>query len=172
MTTNALQVNTTTAADISTILSNLNSLYGWYIKLNENSGEKVLAPALVFNKVAYYTTYSPDTVVVVDPCQPGNLGTGRLYAVDYKTGEAVINYDASNDTSSTSGNTRASGGEGAYVLRRSDRVQTLGSGIPSGIVIIIGAGGDTTECIGIGGGLNCDDLPPGGGVKPIYWRQK
>ena len=172
VTTNDLQVDTTTAAQISSILSSFNTLYGWYIKLNENSGEKVLAPALVFNKVAYYTTYSPDTVVVVDPCQPGNLGTGRLYAVDYKTGEAVINYDTSNDTSSTSGNTRASGGEGAYVLRRSDRVQTLGSGIPSGIVVIIGEDGESKLLIGCGGALCSEETVGGGTIIPIYWRAR
>ena len=175
VTTNALQVDTTTAAQISSILSSLSdtsTLFGWYIKLNENSGEKVLAPALVFNKVAYYTTYSPTAVVVVDPCQPGNLGTGRLYAGDYKTGEAVINYDASNDSSSTIGNTRASGGEGAYVLRRSDRVKTLGSGIPSGLVVIVGAGGDAKLLIGCGGALCTTDTSGGGTIIPLYWRQK
>ena len=57
--------------------------YGWFIKLDENAGEKSLANALVFNKVAYFTTFTPN-VSTSDPCLAGNLGQGRIYAVDYK----------------------------------------------------------------------------------------
>ncbi|MEK6853935.1 MAG: hypothetical protein AABX60_01250, partial [Nanoarchaeota archaeon] len=96
--------------------------------------------------------------------------TGYVYALNYATGEAAINYDTTNDSTTTS-NTRATP-SGGGVLLRSDRKMTVGSGIPSGIVVILGAGGDAKGCIGIGGGLKCDDLPAGGGVKPIYWRQK
>lgn len=169
VTSDYLQACTTDCSQVTSILSSLKTLYGWYIKLDENSGEKVLSPALLFNKIAYYTTYAPSTVVVTDPCLPGNLGTGFVYALNYATGEAIINYDTTNDSTSTT-NKRATP-SGGGVLLRSDRKMTVGSGIPSGIVVIVSAGGDAKECIGIGGGLNCKDLPAGGGVKPIYWRQ-
>ncbi|MBP1751563.1 MAG: hypothetical protein H6Q57_399 [Geobacteraceae bacterium] len=170
------QLQTTSVASgsgsISDILANLNSSsnYGWYIKLNENSGEKVLAPPTVFNKVAYFTTYAPNTAVAPDPCQPGNLGTARLYAVDYKTGEAVLNYDTTNDSISTI-NRRALSTPG-QVLVRSDRVQTLGSGIPSGIVLIINPNGGLKALIGVGGVIPSENPKKGGSIIPLYWRQK
>jgi len=177
VTTNYLQACTTDCSQLNSILSNLDTLFGWYIKLNETftnngvtySGEKVLAPALVFNKVAYYTTYAPSTVVVGDPCLPGNLGIGRLYAVDYKTGEAVMNYDTGNSSDGT--NTRSLNSEGEALLR-SDRVMTLGSGIPSGIVVIVGAGGDSQLLIGCGGAICSADTSGGGTIIPLYWRQR
>lgn len=174
VTANALQEGSTSLSDINTILASLDDRFGWYIKLNVNSdgsGEKVLSPALAFNKVAYYTTYGPSTAVVTDPCQPGNLGTGRVYAVNYKTGEAAINYDTTNDASSTSENLRASGGEG-IALRRSDRVMTLGAGIPSGIVVIISASGDSSLLIGCGGAICSSGTTGGGSIIPLYWRRK
>jgi type IV pilus assembly protein PilY1 len=98
--------------------------------------------------VAYFTTYQPSSVAVPDPCEP-DLGTARLYAVDYKTGEAVLNYDTSNDSISTT-NKRAISTPG-QVLVRSDRLKTLGSGIPSGIVLIINPNGGLKALIGVGG---------------------
>ncbi|MEK6900894.1 MAG: hypothetical protein AABX37_00965, partial [Nanoarchaeota archaeon] len=159
------------------ILSNLDTLFGWYIKLDQDftvdgigySGEKVLAPALVFNKVAYYTTYAPSTTIPADPCDPGNLGVGSLYAVDYKTGEAVINYDTTNTSDGT--NTRSVSSEGQALLR-SDRKMTLGSGIPSGIVVIIGEDGESKLLIGCGGALCSEETVGGGTIIPIYWRAR
>jgi type IV pilus assembly protein PilY1 len=46
--------------NVSSTLTSLGSSYGWYIKLDQNPGEKVLAASTVFNKVAYFTTYAPD----------------------------------------------------------------------------------------------------------------
>lgn len=164
-----------TSADagvISNILTTLSAAgnYGWYIKLNQNSGEKVLAPPTVFNKVAYFTTYAPNTALAPDPCDPGNLGTARLYAVDYKTGEAVINYDKTNDTSTTT-NKRALTTPG-QVLLRSDRIKTIGSGIPSGIVMIISPSGALKTLIGVGGVIPGENPKKGGSIIPLYWRQK
>jgi type IV pilus assembly protein PilY1 len=125
--------------------------------------------------VAYYTTYAPGQLST-DPCIPGNLGLSRLYAVDYLTGEAVLNYNnldnngvANNDSESTAGNER---GEDAFgnVLRRADRSVELGIGIPSGIVVLLSPVGDPKLLIGCGGGLCSEDPAPGGAVYPIYWR--
>ena len=58
---------------------------GWYIQLA--GGEKVLAESTVFYKTLYMTTFTPND----DPCLPG--GAGKLYALHYKTGAAVIDFD-------------------------------------------------------------------------------
>ncbi|GLI38766.1 hypothetical protein KI811_02840 [Geobacter hydrogenophilus] len=174
VTTDQLQTTTIAsgAGSIKDILNTLNDSgnYGWYIKLNQNSGEKVLSSPLVFNKVAYFTTHTPGTVVITDPCEaPGNLGTGRIYALDYKTGEAVLNYDRTNDSSTTT-NKRAKGEDG--ILLRSDRVMTLGQGIPSSPGVILPPGGGGKLMIGEGGALATGKTTPGGGIIPLYWRQK
>jgi type IV pilus assembly protein PilY1 len=162
-----------TATDVTSTLNALAdaSKYGWYIRLNQNSGEKVLASPLVMNKVAYFTTYSPDTVASTDPCVGGNLGTGRVYLLNYQTGEAVRNLDTSNDSqfNTYKTNERAAPADGV-VLLRSDRVQNMGSGIPSGVVPVTSKTGDTTILVGCGGGICQEDTTTG--VSLIYWRQK
>lgn len=160
------------AGSISDILAGLNATtnFGWYIKLDQNYGEKVLAPPTVFNKVAYFTTYAPNTSASPDPCQSGNLGTARLYAVDYKTGEAVLNNNKSND-SLTTVNKRAKSTPG-QILVRSDRSVRLGSGIPSGVVMIINPNGGLKALIGVGGIIPGENPKKGGSIIPLYWRQK
>jgi len=175
VTTDQLQTTTVAsgAGSIKDLLDRLNatSNYGWYIKLNENSGEKVLSSTLVFNKVAYVTTHTPNTVTTsTDPCaSPNNLGTGRVYALRYNSGEAVMNYDKTNDSSTTT-NKRAVTPSG--ILLRSDRVKTIGSGIPSGVGIMLTPGGGSKLLIGISGAIGTENPPPGGGIIPLYWRQK
>jgi type IV pilus assembly protein PilY1 len=119
---------------------------------------------------AYFTTYSPDAVVSPDACAQGNLGTGRIYVLNYKTGEAVVDYDPSNNGTSTT-NTRAQKQAGGPVLLRSDRVQTLGSGIPSGVVPIIRPGGEASILVGCGGGLCAPPTESDDTVVPLYWRR-
>lgn len=58
---------------------------GWFYPLD--LGEKVLAETTVFQGVFYFTTFTPND----DPCLPGGLA--KLYALDYNSGAAVINYD-------------------------------------------------------------------------------
>jgi len=172
VTENLLQASSTTESEINSILSNLSSRSGWYIKLNQVSGEKVLAPASVFARVAYYTTFSPssDEDEELDPCLP-NRGTARVYAVDYLTGEAVFNYDRSNDSGySTETNRRAQGKEGE-ILKRSDRFKIIGSGIPSGVVVIISPDGESA-LIGVGGGLEIPPVQVGRTAIRLYWREK
>jgi type IV pilus assembly protein PilY1 len=167
VTENDLQESSgTSVGSILTDLSNT-SKYGWYIKLDQTSGEKVLASPLAFNKVAYYTTYAP-LETTANSCTPGNLGVSRLYAVDYKTGEAVLNFNGTNDTQSTDNNSRALSKYGK-VLRRADRSIELGVGIPSGIVVLMPPSGEAKLLIGCGGGLCSEDPVLGGTIIPIYW---
>jgi len=173
VTSDALQTTTIASGtgSVADLLSQLtaSTKFGWYIKLDQNSGEKVLAPPTVFNKVAYFTTYAPGASST-DPCVAGNLGTSRLYALNYQTGEAVLNYDKTNDTGSAP-NKRASYAGGG-ILSRSDRVKTTGSGIPSGVVVLITPGGQTKLLTGVGGAIAGETPPPGGSIVPLYWRQK
>ncbi len=166
MTLDRLQASTS-SAEIATILSDLDTKYGWFILLDQNPGEKVLAPVLAFKDV-YYTTYAPNTTSP-DPCVSGNLGTARVYIVNYKTGEAVFNFDTSNDSTTTT-NARAKNAAGK-VLLRSDRVETLGSGIPSGVVLVLTSGGDVVALVGCGGALCTPPPPLTTTTVPLYWRK-
>jgi type IV pilus assembly protein PilY1 len=81
---------------------------GWYIQLA--AGEKVIAENTVFYKTAYITTFTPND----DACLPG--GVGKLYALNYKTSAAAIDFD--ND-----------GIEDPSIA--------IGGGIPSKVVMVI-----------------------------------
>jgi type IV pilus assembly protein PilY1 len=162
--------------------------YGWYVKLNWDFdanddgindldggaasnvvGEKVLAPAVMFNREAFYTTYSPfPDPTASDPCQAGNLGTSRLYHIDFETAESVFNYDVGNDTEDVSADTRAQGMNGS-VLLRSDRARTLGEGIPSGIVTLIDASGKVTMMISTSNRVDTYNAPDVRLISPVYW---
>lgn len=95
---------------------------GFY--LNLANGEKVLAEGIVFYKTFYVTTFIPN---VTDPCVPG--GTGTMYALDYLTGKAKIDFDD----------------DGTL-----DRTVSLGGGIPSKPVMIIPPYGPPKILITIG----------------------
>jgi Tfp pilus tip-associated adhesin PilY1 len=57
---------------------------GWYLQLA--NGEKSLSEGTVFYKTYYVTTFTPNG----DPCLPG--GVGKLYALNYKTAQAVLDF--------------------------------------------------------------------------------
>jgi type IV pilus assembly protein PilY1 len=164
-------LQTTDSAGVASIMSQLNSAtnFGWYIKLDQHSGEKFLSPPTVFNTVIHATTYDPGASSG-DVCLSGNLGTSRLYSLDYKTGEAVMNYDKTND-GGTAPNDRAKCAGGG-ILARSDREKVTGSGIPSGVVVLITPGGQTKLLTGVGGAIAGEHPLPGGSIIPLYWRQK
>lgn len=161
---------------IKCILERLRSAsnYGWFIRMDTSfgalAGEKILAPALVFNKVAYFTTYSPNIDAETIGCV-GNLGSSRLWAVNYKTGEAVFNFNTGNDTPDEGAvtNERSINEAGTVVKDKTDRYATLGVGIPSGLVIVINASGEAQVLIGCGGGICGGESMPGGTIFPVYW---
>jgi type IV pilus assembly protein PilY1 len=131
-------------------LDALNSHQGWYIDLNENLGEKVLAPGIVYFGVIYLTTFTPTAGSVADPCYVGE-GTARLYALDYNTGAAKIDFDDNSD------------------LNKSDRSEVIGTAIPSGMVIAI-IQGRGSSYIGVGGGIVTGDMLSPPAIMRIYWR--
>jgi Tfp pilus tip-associated adhesin PilY1 len=93
--------------DPAATLPDLSVDQGWYIQMA--AGEKVLAEGMVFYKTLYITTFTPNN----DPCLPG--GVGKLYALHYSTGEAVLYFGEASKTRSVS----------------------IGGGIPSKPVIVI-----------------------------------
>lgn len=161
--------------------ADIDHTFGWYIRLDGTDrdasgdpGEKVLAPPTVFGGRAYFSTYQ----LIIGPasgCDGGNLGISRLYEVDYKTGEAVENYDTSNDLTieEISGvtNDRAIGGEDGEILQRTDRVRVLGEGIPSGIVTIIDAAGRVTQLVSSSDKVEAENVTDTKLISPVYWMQ-
>jgi hypothetical protein len=80
-------------------------------------------------------------------------GTARLYALKYTTGEAVFNLDDSLD-----------GAIGA-----TDRSETIGTAIPSGVIITV-IGGQATAYIGVGGGVYTPPLSTRKTLFPLNWK--
>ncbi len=165
---NAGTADSPTTGSVEYILQQLKNSGGWYIKLNENAGEKVLSSPRVLNKVAYFTTYVPTSS---DPCQIANPGDGYVYELNYETGEAALNLNSTNDTADASTrattNTRGQSKGSNVVLTRSDRKAIIGGGIPSGVVVV-------GPKIFVSSGGNIVTLQGGKGLtgKVLYWRQK
>jgi len=140
------------AAKINEIKTKL----GWYIILDQKAGEKCLATPVVYSKIAYFTSFSPSSGAITDPCFVGE-GTASIYAVNYGTGEAVFNFDLTND----------SGGD--VVKGKSDRTAIIGTAIPSGVVITV-IGGKVTAYVGVGGGVYMPTLPSTKSFFPLHWK--
>jgi len=155
VTLDLLQDPGTSDAQMNAILGELLAKSGWYIKLDQNPGEKVLASPAVFYRVAYFSTFAPTFVEEADPCFIGQ-GKGRLYILQYMTGNAAFNLDLTNDVS----------GE---VVSRSDRSGVIGGGMPSGVIITI-IRGTSVGYVGVGGGVHSPRLPKHKTLIPISWR--
>jgi type IV pilus assembly protein PilY1 len=131
--------------------------FGWYILLDKSAGEKCLATPVVYCKTAYYTSFSPSTEVIDDPCFIGE-GTASLYAMNYGTGEAAFNLDLAEDTK-----------QGRKVINKDDRTATIGSAVPSGVVVTV-IGGKVTAYIGVGGGVFRPTLSSTKSLFPVTWK--
>jgi type IV pilus assembly protein PilY1 len=155
VTDDELQATGTTDERKSEILQQLSEAKGWFIRL-EITGEKCLAPSLVLDKVAYYTTFTPaGGGGGGDPCYVGE-GTARVYALQYLNGNAVFNFDLTNDSGGTA------------VISKTDRSMGIGVGMPSGVVATF-IGGKGVIYIGVGGGVDKID-PHTSALEPKYWR--
>jgi type IV pilus assembly protein PilY1 len=147
---------TTDQARRDAILAELKSKSGWYIRLDQNVGEKVLSPPVVYFKTAYFTTFTPTFSSGEDPCYVDG-GKARTYILQYKTGNAAYNLDASNDLG------------GSPVLIRSDRSEVVGFSIPSGVIITF-LGGTAVAYEGVGGGIYTPAIGRKKSLVPVYWR--
>jgi len=146
-----------TAAEQTTMLNSIQSNYGWYISLDKKDGEKCLASPVVYYKTAYFTSFSPSSEAVGDPCFVGE-GTAMLYALNYATGQAVFNFDDPTNL-----------GIGAPPSTGSDRSTVIGTAIPSGVVITV-IGGNVTAYIGVGGGVYKPTLSGTRSLFPMHWK--
>jgi type IV pilus assembly protein PilY1 len=188
LTSNQLQRDDTPASTVNTLLTRLldfsltdpgwDDRYGWFIKMDGNDGEKVLAPPTVFANVAFFTTYTPNQASSTsDPCSGGNLGVSRLYAVNARTAEAVYNWwstagsDEFGESQSSATSKRAQGGtdDSPHLLRRADRSLAIGEGIPSGLVVVISKDGSTSILVGSGGAFPNVELDQIETLYPLYW---
>jgi type IV pilus assembly protein PilY1 len=142
--------------DKASILNELRSKHGWLIKLDQRPGEKCLSSPVVFFGAAYYTTFAPTVEGQSNICYLGP-GSGIFYAVDYKTGNAVFDFDVTNNE------------EGESVIKRSDRGKVIGPAIPSGAIITI-IGGSSAGYVGIGGGVYVPDVLKRNILIPVNWK--
>lgn len=164
-TSNAIGTDTGTA--LATDISSLSGDKGWYINLQAQSamtlpnglsttwvGEKVLASTEIFQGTLFATTYTPaNTASATNVCQP-NTGTGTEYALN------ALNATAAPGVTTSSGD-------------RAGAV-TVGSGIPSQVVIVFRPDG-TSGLIDAG---NQGGVPTGAqgvqnnSVKRSYWYEE
>ena len=105
-----------------------------------------------------------------DPCYVGE-GKGRLYLVEQNTGNAVYNFDQSNDVTITDPEL---GMQRLYDKRRSDRVDD-GGGKITGILsepIVTFIQGTTVGYAGVSAGIKKVKMIFPKSLVPIYWFLK
>ena len=81
----------------------------------------------------------------------------RLYALNYRHGNAVLNLNIGNDT------------EGVRV-DLTDRSKVIGRGIPSGVVLSV-VRGRLVGYAGVDGGIYETPVRKRSTVIPVWWRQ-
>jgi type IV pilus assembly protein PilY1 len=156
VTSDVLQSPSSTQTAITTLLKNLQSDMGWFIQLNQstgespNPGEKCAASATVLGGAVYYTTFTPTPVNTQSVCTIGT-GSGNIYVLQYQTGNAMFDLN-------TNG-----------TITVSDRSETVGAGIPSGIVITV-INGMVTGYGGVAGGVFSPQLTINNSIVPLDWR--
>ncbi|UCD71557.1 MAG: hypothetical protein JSW70_00800 [Syntrophobacterales bacterium] len=134
------------------LLEGVDTENGWYIRLNQHLGEKVLSPPVVYFGAAYFTTFVPDSEQSGDPCYVGQ-GRGRLHALGYKTGNPVFDLDGLGE-----------------ILDINDRSAEIGVGIPSGVVIAIFEE-VAKGYVGVGGGIHRPPVSNKSTIIPVWWRE-
>jgi type IV pilus assembly protein PilY1 len=136
---------------------------GFYIRLLADNPsaptEKVLAAADVFNKLVFFTSFTPTSASV---CGSGG-GTAKLYAIQMVSGYAALDW-----------------AHGAAVLTSTDasvtRSKDIGTGIPSRPVVVITDEG-TTISTSVVAATTSQQLPSNPAPPPssmrrvLYWRE-
>jgi type IV pilus assembly protein PilY1 len=137
---------------------------GWYIKLNVNAGEKVTSHMTVFNGVVYFTTYTPEsgTETVINDCDVvSGRGQARLYALNYKTGEAAFEWSDIGEED---------GDQHTVNKGKWDRSKVIGTSIASAPVVAILEGGPQIYT-GVEGGVQREDPHVTHNMETFFWRQ-
>jgi type IV pilus assembly protein PilY1 len=122
---------------------------GWFVSLGTNRGEKVTGVPAVAQGVVYFTTFTPSA--------KSGENTARVYALNYKHGNAILNLNPGNDT------------EGVRV-DLSDRSKEIGTGVPSGTVLSA-VRGRLVAYTGINGGIYETPVKRHSTIIPVWWRQ-
>jgi type IV pilus assembly protein PilY1 len=160
VTIDTLQDPNASSSDKTTMLNNLRTKSGWYIRLNQspgesqNPGEKCDGPALIFGGAVYFTTFTPSPAS--GTCTIGT-GQGNAYILQYQTGNATFYLS---DISQSQPNPK---------LTVNDRSMSIGTGLPSGIIVTI-IGDTVTAYGGVAGGVFSPQLPITRSIVPIDWR--
>ena len=138
--------------------------YGWFIDLLAAPGEKALSPPQEILGLLLQTTYAPNTNIT-DPCEAGNQGSARFYALKALTGEAFLDLN----------------GDGT--VDEADRNVFVGGGIPPEPTLIVTSKGvkaiiiseDTSSGSGTdtvtGSKLTGIDVGEIETIVPVYWMQ-
>jgi type IV pilus assembly protein PilY1 len=154
-------VQDTTATGCGTDFSN-----GWFIRLREGRGEKVLAGALTAANRVYFSTYLPPRSNETTTCGPSE-GGGLFYAVGLRQGTAVFNYNTADCSSA------GCAGSSAPNSAR-DRFDPLASaGIPAEVVYINipDASGGEVKCA-LSSDLNCRSLPGATRFRTFWYKNE
>lgn len=142
------------ATERATIAAALANGPGWFLRM-EHPGEKITSSPKVIGGKIFFTTFTPGAEGInnSDPCVTSfDLGVSRLYAIDYRTGAAVMELD---DT----------GG-----LSKDDRSTVIGTSVAYEPVLAT-SGAKTTLYYGSGGKLLSLDVDLETQTKKYYWRQ-
>ena len=156
VTQDLLQSSSATQAQKAAALTSLQTGSGWYIRLNQstgespNPGEKCSGPAVVLGGAVYYTTFTPTPTNTQTVCTLGT-GSGNVYILQYQTGNAVFDLDNNS------------------AITVADRSMGVGAGIPSGIIIAV-INGTLTGYGGVAGGVFSPQLAIKNAIVPIDWR--
>ena len=126
-TSNLVQQGTSTQQQ--TALTSLENGNGWYIRL-EDSGEKILGKASIFNGILLFSSYTPAPSTTANCAPPP--GVNNFYAVNIENASSVFNLDTS-----------------LAVLNKSDRRQTILNSTIAPTPSIINRGNQGSEiCVG------------------------
>lgn len=138
---------------------------GWFIRMIEGRGEKVLAAALTAANRVYFTSYLPPRSNEAASCGPSE-GGGLFYALGLKQATAVFNYELTDCP--------ATGCTGDTPNSARDRFEPLASsGIPSEVVYVNvpDASGGEVKCA-LGADLSCRPLPGATRFRTFWYRDE
>jgi hypothetical protein len=148
--------HTLTEASLTNLTSGSGSVsQGWYVTLAGK--EKVLAAPDVFNRIVFFTTFTPVTSAA---CGTGG-GNAKLYAANMTSGDAALNLA-----------TGAVLPQGQSALAMS---KGIGTGIPSEPIIILNPSSNTGNPYVITGTTNQQisntPIPPVSIKRLLAWRE-
>lgn len=143
------------SASETTLKTDIKGASGWFILLNQQPGEKVLASPTAFFSV-FFSTFVP----VAGVCNAG--GEARVYELNYETGgipdSKVVDPDGD-------------GPDAAPTVVRDNRFLLIGNSIPTELTVTLQREGSSGFVASSG---NVDQLPlPGlpNNVTPLSWRE-